>query len=292
MNIQEYLDDKNITYSEGKNVSQGWIGINCPFCPDGDPSNHLGIHLQIGIISCWRCGAKGGIRKLITKYGDSPNIISTKYQQSSIYQSPPKKQLSNECKLPPESTEELLPPHKEYLKGRGFNPFFTFHRYSLRCCYLTGDWKHRLIIPVYMNNNLVTFTSRDITNQAKLKYKTNPNEKSILPIKDCIYNYDYIHKKAIIVEGPTDVWKIGEGSICLFGKTASQKQISLLTKKLNEVYIMFDSDANSEARTLALQLAAIIPHVETIELEKGDPCDVPEREIFEFKREIFNEKIL
>ena len=293
MNIIEYLEDKGIEYkTRGKNVSQGWIGINCPFCPDGDPSNHLGIHLQTGIISCWRCGAKGSIFKLVIKYGDSPHIISSKYFKSSIY-TPPKRQFSQECELPSEAKDVLLYPHKKYLQKRGFSdPLFIFYRYNLKCCYLTGEWKHRLIIPVYMNNQLVTFTSRDVSDMSNLRYKTCPNEKSIIPIKECIYNYDFVYNKAIIVEGPIDAWKIGEGAVALFGKVATNKQINLLGKKLKEAYIMFDSDGTEEAEELGKQLGLLIPHVEIIELEKGDPAELEEREIFKLKREIFNEKFL
>ena len=40
--VLEFLDDRGIPYvTEGKNVSYGWAEINCPFCPDGDPSEHL-----------------------------------------------------------------------------------------------------------------------------------------------------------------------------------------------------------------------------------------------------------
>jgi hypothetical protein len=63
LNLIEYLDDKNISYStSGKNVSSGWIGISCPFC--GDSSNHLGINLESKVFSCWKCGEKGNFIKL------------------------------------------------------------------------------------------------------------------------------------------------------------------------------------------------------------------------------------
>ena len=41
--IISYLENRGVSYwTEGKNVTDGWVNINCPFSPD--PSNHLGIN--------------------------------------------------------------------------------------------------------------------------------------------------------------------------------------------------------------------------------------------------------
>ena len=61
--VRSWLEDQNISYSkEGKNISNGWIGINCVFCQD--TSNHLGITPN-NRITCWKCGTKGDIVTLI-----------------------------------------------------------------------------------------------------------------------------------------------------------------------------------------------------------------------------------
>ena len=56
MNIIEYLQDEvGIKVSiDGKNVSTGWIGVQCPFC--NDETNHLGIRINDLRCSCWKCG--------------------------------------------------------------------------------------------------------------------------------------------------------------------------------------------------------------------------------------------
>ena len=55
------LDDLGIDYKlSGKNVTSGWIEVNCPFC--GDPSYHLGIS-PTNLFHCWRCGEKGNLIK-------------------------------------------------------------------------------------------------------------------------------------------------------------------------------------------------------------------------------------
>ena len=64
MRIENYLDDLGVDYiSEGKNVSSGWIEINCPFCGQ-DPSKHLGINLETGLFHSWCCNETGNLVKL------------------------------------------------------------------------------------------------------------------------------------------------------------------------------------------------------------------------------------
>ena len=47
LDAEEILDDLGLSYtSQGKNVSEGWIGIQCVFPDCDDTSNHLGINLQ------------------------------------------------------------------------------------------------------------------------------------------------------------------------------------------------------------------------------------------------------
>ncbi|KKK72386.1 hypothetical protein LCGC14_2904360, partial [marine sediment metagenome] len=61
-----YFENRNISYStEGKNVTEGWCNIECPFPFCDDPSNHMGINLESKLFSCWACGEKGGMDRLI-----------------------------------------------------------------------------------------------------------------------------------------------------------------------------------------------------------------------------------
>ena len=64
-----YFEDRDIAYStEGKNVTENWVNIECPFpfCDDSVlHSNHLGINLESKLFSCWICGEKGGMDRLI-----------------------------------------------------------------------------------------------------------------------------------------------------------------------------------------------------------------------------------
>ena len=55
--VISFLEEYNIDYTtSGKNVTSGWVEINCPFCGD-DPSYHMGVNLSSGLYHCWICGA-------------------------------------------------------------------------------------------------------------------------------------------------------------------------------------------------------------------------------------------
>ena len=64
-NIVEILKAYNIPYAlTGKNVSKGYIGLNCPFCGDDD-NFHLGINPEKNFFACWRNNEhRGNIVKL------------------------------------------------------------------------------------------------------------------------------------------------------------------------------------------------------------------------------------
>jgi len=85
------------------------------------------------------------------------------------------------------------------------------------------------------------------------------------------------------------VWRLGDGTVALFGTQWTKKQVQLLTQKVKKAYIMFDSDAIKKAYKLAGQLSGLIS-TEIIELKKGDPADLDNITIRELRREIFKEE--
>src|SRR3990167_5293206 len=65
MDILELLNKHSIeTRITGKNVSYGWVGINCPFCIT-DTGFHGGFTLTKPIrYYCWKCNSNNPIRAL------------------------------------------------------------------------------------------------------------------------------------------------------------------------------------------------------------------------------------
>jgi len=288
MDIIEFLEDNGIEFwLGGKNVSPGWVNIQCPFCDDN--SNHCGIKLSDLRVSCWRCGGhstKKLIRKIIDCTGQEANQIFKTLSLGAGYYPPFESSASSTLTsknviLPPECEKEFPKSHINYLKNRGFTkPKEIIKKYKLLSTNTIGKYKFRIIIPIYMNRKLVSFTSRDITGQQDIRYKTATIKESIIDPRECVYNYDTltIGCDAIIVEGPIDVWKMGDNSISILGLTYTKNQIVLIkNKKIRNLFILFDQGNKEKraAKKLGSILAPLVQKVEVITLNKvKDPGEL------------------
>jgi len=292
MDIITFFEDQGIEYwTEGKNVRRGWVNIQCPFCDDS--SNHLGISLYNLEVKCWRCG-EHTLQKLIAEiaeYSRSEAHIEAKLLQKSLRDSdgrrtgvsPIKKKeassaMTKAVRLPPESSNHFPKIHIEYLEGRGFiRPRGFIKKYKLLSCYTTGRYKFRIIIPIFLNRQIVSFTSKDVTDQQEPPYLNASLQESLISPKWIIYNYDTIIQgaDAILVEGPIDVWKLGDGAISILGVEHHEQQILYLMKKeINTLFILFDNDppGRKAARSLGRIMAPVVRDVELIFLKDiNDP---------------------
>ena len=130
---------------------------------------------------------------------------------------------------------------------------------------------------------MVTFTSRAITDTAKMAYKHLPNSKSIIPIKETLYNIDNAKSRAVLVEGIMDVWRIGDGAVCSFGTQLTNEQKALLATTFDTLFILFDADATAKAVRLGNYFEQIMDHVEVIPIDEGDPADHSYEEVRSLK---------
>jgi DNA primase len=284
--IIRYLEDKRIDYqTEGKNTTLGWVEVNCPFCPD--PSRHLGISPD-KLISCWKCSVKGTVLKYIQEvekcsYNYAQKIVD-KYQDRNI-KVPKERRTSDLVKLPSLATP-LQSMHRNYLIKRKFDPDYLEKKYDLLGCAEVGDYKFRIIVPVYLHNRLVTFLARSIFEGLKEPYKNAPVEESVIPIKSAVYNLDSVRNNVVIVEGVTDVWRIGEGAVATFGKKYTKNQLVHFSG-IKRAFILYDSDAQKEADKLAYDLSAIVKEVEILTLSEGDPADLSEEDVKKLRSDLF-----
>lgn len=300
--IKAYLNEKNIPFkTSGKNIGRGWIGTSCPFC--GDNRNHLGI--RDFAFSCWRCGSKGSLFKFVLELEDkdvqrAKRVIQkhslNKYETytldneaaqeererlSSPFHSPSLLSLFNSFKTTPEKT------HERYLESRRFDTQELVRRYNIRFSHVLGAYKHRIIIPVYENAQLVSFVARDVTNKAELRYKNPPNEISAKSSKSVLYNLDNATSESVIVvEGPTDVWRMGNNCVSTLGTQYTPSQVVLLSR-FRHIYILFDSAATSEAEKLADDLSCFsLVHIVSLDMNIKDPAKLTQEEARNLKREL------
>jgi DNA primase len=285
--ILTYLQNRNIPYqTSGDNVSSGWVGINCVFCIDH--SDHLGINLHSKAFSCLKCGEKGSAAKLIQAI-DGVNLaiaLKTMKQFGGGEYAAREKHFQSKVQLPPGSSKKFSDIHMAFLEKRRFTPD-VIEKYGLYATGpISGRFKHRIIIPVYMNKRMLCYVGRDITGESDLPYRNSHESVSIKDVKQCLYNMDNVPRKSVvIVEGIFDAWRIGNGAVATFGTRYTHEQL-LLLRGMHRAFVLFDADAIPLAHKLAHDLSAIVKCVEVLELSTGDPDEMSDDDVSLLRREL------
>ena len=289
-----YLNEMGINYwTEGKNVSSGWTGVKCVWC--GDRSNHLGISPDGFSLKCWACGQKKNMLQFIMAVEKcnfaAAKSIAKKYTSDYIDTTTVQEHGVSKVEIPTGVKPHLDKHHRKYLRKRNYHPRLiedTFHLYGGG---VIGPFKYRIVAPVYENNKILTLVGRDITDKSAIPYKNLSGKKSVLPAKHCVYNIDNIGDTAIIVEGITDVWRLGSyGVIATLGLVFTNAQINRIASKLKKAYIMFDSEPQAirQAEELANLLHMQgVNTIEILELSEGDPADLTKDEVVGLRKSIF-----
>jgi hypothetical protein len=275
MDIIRLYEDYSIPIAEqgNKHCTPGWINTHCPFC-EGTQNYHLGYNMHYNYFTCYRCGfhwipitisklleiSETEAKKILKQYG---NTISHKESIVKIGTKP--------FKLPSNSLS-LQINHKKYLENRGFDPEKLEREFGLLG---TGpisrikdknyniDYRFRIIIPFYWEDKIVSFDSRDITNQHIAKYMACPKDREIIPHKSILYMSRFLpqeqFKTAICVEGPSDVWRMGRSSFATSGIGFTTDQVHIISKmSFKRVAVIFDGPSETSKELEAHNKASIL----------------------------------
>lgn len=285
IDVKELLDTLKIEYTEsGKNVSNGWIGVQCPFC--WDESNHLGINIENKTCSCFNCGHTGTIigylAEVLYSYQTAKKVIEKAIPRELKSFIQEKINTTVKVELPLHCTKRILKQHGEYLKSRGFNPFKLYKKYGLLSVGENSEfkWQNRIIIPIYRYGKLVTFTSIDTCKDSEIRYLHEKKEQSIIHCRQLLYGEERTKGKAILVEGIFDLWRIGDGTINTFGTQVTKEQ-KLLLSKYDEVIIASDGDeAGLKMAEIVGNDLAAFTNVRVVDLPWGkDPDKLKKKHI-------------
>ncbi len=334
--VEKFLTSYNIPFrTKGENVAKGNVGICCPFCIQsgrGDTNFHMGIRLSTHDYGCWRNQTHRGkkIEKLVRillncSYAEAHKIVygvelmekeETETWTSRIERIFKKEKLGPENEITKGPKELLFPTsfieikttgvtgrfHK-YLANRGFDDVDRLiKKYSLFCC-LNGEYADRIIFPIFLHGELVTWSSRSIDKYAWLRYKDLQVDQSVVHVKQLLYNYDELIKGGsvlFITEGLFDCVKLdyyfkqGGRATCFSTKTMTENQryqIFDLSKKFEKVIIYLDNDAKSDCLNISMSLRAL-PNVHYKFLPQGfkDPGDFTKQEVLNLEAEVLDGK--
>jgi len=234
-------------------ASKGWINVCCPYCGSGE-SHHMGFNVAHDYCNCFKCGHRNlrdALAQLLNMPEWSLDGVLEPYQgRASILSRLNEKKPPNKKKIElpgyPLSVAE-----KNYLLGRRFDPKKLVRDFGIQGGGWVGEWKNRIIIPIYLGGKLASWTSRTIIEGREPRYKNLQNEKSVIDPKKIFFNLDNCSgKAAALLEGPFDVLRFGDGGICGFGITLTRVQLNYLSKRFKKLFILFDSgrEAQKKAR--------------------------------------------
>lgn len=286
MNIKDLLEKYQIkTLTKGKNVSQEWIGVNCPFC--NDSGFHGGFNLQSpDWYYCWKCGNHPAkeVFSLLSKI----SIYEARKLLKNIDEAESKIEVVSGSKSfsLPLLCGKMRQKHREYLESRNYDAEFLEQKYKLLGTGRLGIYKDRVIAPIFVDGKMISYQGRDISGKAKERYMACQTEREIIHHKHTLYNIDNAKKDFVIVfEGITSVWRWGDDTVATFGIMWKVQQAKLLLR-LKRVFIFFDSDTN--ARIQSQKLASFLSsfNIEAIEIDtknNKDPADLSEKDIKHYK---------
>lgn len=297
MKIIDYYKDNAVPFiTEGhKHCRPGWVNIECPFCT-GNPGWHLSYNLTENYFTCWRCGyhtIPEVIMKLSNvKYPVAKEIIKTYGGKTRQRKKRTAFRVKHKLFKLPSLTLPITNQHKTYLKRRNFNSDKIETIWGVKgtgpISMLDGiNYSHRLLIPIYWDGEIISFTSRDITGKAQEKYKSCPKIREKIEHKHILYGIQSTWQSGIgiCVEGPTDVWRMGEQTFGTFGIKYTQQQVRTIAKHFKKVGIFYDNEpqAQAQAKKLAkdLNFRGVLTANFTMD---SDPGSLSDEQARNFKR--------
>jgi hypothetical protein len=272
--IIDLLQKYNIPYREAgqhHHVSQGWVGIDCPWCSPGSEHFRLGWNLTGGYLSCWACGYVHPTRTLMTLAGIT-HSQATEYLVNVLCEKQYQDDKPRGILKLPQNCSPLGTPQRCYLRGRGFNPDELESQWALLGTSNGSNYPWRIVIPIIRHAQIVSWTARACSDDNPKRYITARHDEESFPAKHWLYGLDHVRHAVIVCEGPTDVWRVGPGAVCTFGLSYSREQVLLLSKIPKRV-IVFDSEpaAQRKAKRLVNDLVPFPGHTHLIELDSKDP---------------------
>ena len=234
MNLIETLDTMGLEYREHSSRADE-IFICCPFCEEEgttpDTRFRLGVNVVAGKLHCFNCGKKSSNSDYTWK--ELARALETGTLQAAA-QLVKRDIIRAKPELPPDYTPvtfERTADHwnevaLRYLRTRNISlPQIKKKKIGYST---VGDYRYRIIVPVYYDNELAGFVGRAFVIGLEPKYKNSVGQK-------VIYNIPDTPKRGIILtEGVFDALAIEKSvsrywdSGALLGTSLTDKQMSQL----------------------------------------------------------------
>lgn len=296
MNVQDILDELKIPYkTQGQHhhATRGWLQIDCPFCSPDTLSYRMGINVDYLYCNCWHCGGHRIHETLKSAVGNSFTLQSLLRKLDpvrSISASSPEGFTGKELHVP-KAVKKMTKHHRRYLEKRGFNPREIEKMWGVQGIGTHTKFPWSLWIPIHYRGQVVSWVTRTIQDDpGDSRYKFATVSESVYEPHSLLYGQDYVRNTIIVVEGPTDVWRIGPGAVALMGTGVAASKFQKISQYPRRI-ICLDSDGPGQrvAKSLISQLSVFPGETINGTLVTGkDPASAHQDEINELRRLLYD----
>ena len=287
MTIAEIFQELGVDFREGgshRHVTHGWTGIDCPNCSPGSGKFKLGVPPGTSRFgTCWTCGRVPLLPALQEITRRPWNELAKLLGDVEAEWEPQAKRPAGKL-IVPSGIGPLQPAHHDYLASRGFDPHTIAGLWGVRGIGVAPRLSWRLWIPVYQGGEAVGWTTRSLLDDVPRRYvNAGPHEES-MPIKQALYGEDFARHAVVVVEGPTDAWRVGPGAVATFGTAYTKSQVARLSRfPVRAVAYDREPEAQRAARRLCRELECFPGQTFRVELSASDPGEAGEEEVRELR---------
>lgn len=279
------------------------VYATCPFCGKG--SEHFSLNTDTGVYGCYICGdghsGKGGgsyvdlvlhfeaidttkcynwydrrelVDDFLLEYVDNLSIGELESIYSKSQQEEEKAEQEYRVKSitdAVEGTVSLFADHPTAVQGR----IYLFDNRDLSekvaldlgiCVGVEGLYKGRVIIPVWEDNKILSFTARSFDGSDP-RYLGPRVGSGWVPRSETVFGLERISEwgELVVVEGVFDAMALwGENAVSILGKSLSPTQLNKIVKKRpRKVTVLLDAGT---AKDTMVTLKKLVGFVEDIQI--------------------------
>lgn len=198
-------------YYDGSHMNNGWMKIRCPAITHQDSDPSAGIHVNTGIISCFGCGLKTNLHKIVQQrlncsYKEAGEYIfnGRPMPAFSVGNSIPNKKEPDEIRKVPMDefvTVDFNPENFYYTKVRGFTQEYC-EKFGIKLCY-SPQYEDYFLTPIMDSKvGVDTFEARKLMLHERLisyyDFSSDVSPEEIF--KRIKIRNGYKYKKGVVID--------------------------------------------------------------------------------------------
>lgn len=286
MNLRNLLDDLRIEYREHgqhHHTTEGRINVDCVWCSRNSGRFRMGVHLWTGRCHCWTCGGHSTIWTFVELTGKSPDEVQDLL--GGLLRPDREDTVGIGVLRVPACAGPLQKPHVNYLASRGFDAALIAQKWGVLGIGLAPKLAWRVWIPVHYRGKVVSWTTRAIVDNYTPRYVSARADEEEVSGKRLLYGEQFARHTVIVVEGPLDAWRIGDGAVATLGTSYSRAQLEKISRFPTRI-ICFDGEPEAQRRADQLldALTSFPGRTMKVILDTKDAASASDKEINQLRR--------